>query len=224
MLSSSQSAAGDAAAAEVLRELVRRGLAEAEVLTKRGRSRRLALELGTEISAFSQERAWAVRASSRRASFFAAGAGDLPAGEGDVPGSPGGTWPEATGRPFRLPDPEAIPPWTQPSDIEAPLIGESEGLRLLAGEPDRGAQGTLCLGLGFSQRGDINRAKAIVGVDVPRVPAARVVIVKLEHVARPAQHLAAGFLVPDRGDDAIVVELDPKEFVLHGSIRVGRPS
>ena len=63
----------------------------------------------------------------------------------------------------------------------------------------------------------------MLDVDVPRVPAARVVIVKLEHVARPAQHLAAGFLVPDRGDDAIVVELDPKEFVLHGSIRVGRP-
>jgi len=125
-------ATGDAVAAEVLRELVRRGLAEAEVLTKRGRSRRLALELGTETSAFSQERAWAVRASSRRSSFFAAGAGELPAGEGAVPGSPGGTWPEATGRPFRLPDPEAIPPWTQPSDMEAPLIGESEGLRLLA--------------------------------------------------------------------------------------------
>ncbi len=131
MASPSQGAAGDAAAAEVLRELVRRGLAEAEVLTKRGRSRRLAIELGTETSAFSQERAWAVRASSRRASFFAAGAGDLPAGEGG-PGSPGGPWPEATGRPFCLPDPEAVPPWTQPSDIEAPLIGESEGLRLLA--------------------------------------------------------------------------------------------
>ena len=130
--SSPPGAAGDAAASEVLRELVRRGLAEAEVLTKRGRSRRLALELGSETSTFSQERAWAVRASSRRASFFAAGAGELPAGEGTAPGSPGGAWPEATGRPFRLPDPEAVPPWTQPSDVEAPLIGESEGLRLIA--------------------------------------------------------------------------------------------
>ncbi len=132
MASTPPGAAGGDAAAEVLRELVRRGLAEAEVLTKRGRSRRLAIELGSETSTFSQERAWAVRASSRRASFFAAGAGELPAGEGTAPGSPGGAWPAATGRPFRLPDPEAIPPWVQPSDIEAPLIGESEGLRLLA--------------------------------------------------------------------------------------------
>ena len=128
----SSSGAGDAEVAEVLRELVRRGLGEAEVLTKRGRSRRLTLELGSESSSFSQERAWAVRASSRRSSFFVAGAGELPVGEAGAPGAPGGTWPEATGRPFRLPEPEAVPPWTQPSDIEAPLIGESEGLRLLA--------------------------------------------------------------------------------------------
>jgi predicted Zn-dependent protease len=73
-----------------------------------------------------------VRASSRRSSFFTAAAGELPGGEGGTPGRPGGPWPEATGRPFRLPDPETVPPWTEPSDIEAPLIGESDGLRLLA--------------------------------------------------------------------------------------------
>ncbi|HVR09060.1 MAG TPA: metallopeptidase TldD-related protein [Thermoanaerobaculia bacterium] len=114
----------DAAVEQVLRDLVRRGLPEVEVLTKRGRSRRLALDLGAETSAFTQERAWAVRASSRRDSFFVAGAGELPAGE---------AWPEPTGRAFRLPEPEPVPPWSQPSDFEAPLIGESEGLRLLAG-------------------------------------------------------------------------------------------
>jgi hypothetical protein len=114
----------DATVEEVLRGLVRRGLPEVEVLTKRGRSRRLALDLGDETSAFTQERAWAVRASSRRDSFFAAGAGNLP---------PGDAWPEPSGRPFRLPEPEAAPSWSQPSDFEAPLIGESEGLRLLAG-------------------------------------------------------------------------------------------
>ncbi|HLX06855.1 MAG TPA: metallopeptidase TldD-related protein [Thermoanaerobaculia bacterium] len=156
----------DGAVDEVLRELVRRGLPEAEVLTKRGRSRRLALELGSEVSAFSQERAWAVRASSRRGSFFTAGAGEPawgeaggnlgeagdPGGAGGRSGSTGrhrpdaqahpdpgdlaashGFWPEPAGRPFRLPDPEAAPGWTQPSDFETPLIGESEGLRLLAG-------------------------------------------------------------------------------------------
>jgi predicted Zn-dependent protease len=116
--------AGDGAVEEVLRALVRRGLPEVEVLTKRGRSRRLALELGNETSVFSQERAWAVRTSSRRGSFFAGGAGELPVGQ---------AWPELSGRAFRLPEPAAVPPWSQPSDFEAPLIGESEGLQLLAG-------------------------------------------------------------------------------------------
>ena len=115
--------ASEAAGGEMLRELVRRGLNEAEVLLKRGRSRRLVVELGKEVSALTQERAWAVRASSRRASFFAAGAGELP--------PPGAPWPEPTGRSFRLPDPEPVPPWSEPSDFEAPLIGDSEGLRLL---------------------------------------------------------------------------------------------
>jgi PmbA protein len=117
-------AAVDGAVEDVLRGLVRRGLPEVEILTKRGRSRRVALDLGDETSAFTQERAWAVRASSRRDSFFAAGAGDLPEGE---------AWPEPSGRPFRLPEPEVAPSWSQPSDFEVPLIGESEGLRLLAG-------------------------------------------------------------------------------------------
>src|ERR1700740_3021571 len=73
---------------EVLRELVRRGLPEGEGLTKRGRARRLVLERDGEVSAFSQEQAWAVRASSRRASFFAAGAGELPGGDGGASGGP----------------------------------------------------------------------------------------------------------------------------------------
>jgi predicted Zn-dependent protease len=115
------------AVGEVLRGLVRRGLPDVEVLCKRGRARRLVVELGAEAASFSQERAWAVRAGSRRASFFAAGAGELPAG------GPEGAWPEPSGRPIRLPEPEAAPPWNQPSDFETPLIGESEGLRLLAG-------------------------------------------------------------------------------------------
>jgi predicted Zn-dependent protease len=128
----------DEAVGGLLRDLVRRGFPEAEVLRKRGRSRRLVLELGSESSAFNQELAWAVRASSRRSSFFAAGAGEMPAGGPGGRGGKGGagaasgSWPEPGGRPFRLPEPEVAPPWTQPSDFEAPLIGESEGLRLLA--------------------------------------------------------------------------------------------
>jgi predicted Zn-dependent protease len=144
----------DTPADDLLRALVRRGLAEAEVLIKRGRSRRLEIGLGHEVATFSQERAWAVRASSRRASLFAAGSGDAPGADlargrrggrvaarpaGAAPGAPeapaaGGIaaeWPEASGRPFRLPEPAAAPPWNEPSDLAAPLLGESEGLRLL---------------------------------------------------------------------------------------------
>lgn len=116
----------DVQAADVLRDLVRRGFPEAEAMWKRGRTRRLTLDLDGEGSASSQERAWAVRASSRRASFFAAGTGDLP------PAGTDGVWPEPGGAPFRLPEPEPAPPWSEPSDFAAPLIGESEGLRLLA--------------------------------------------------------------------------------------------
>ena len=144
----------DTPADDLLRALVRRGLTEAEVLIKRGRSRRLEIGLGHEVATFSQERAWAVRASSRRASLFAAGSGDAPGadlargrGGGRVAARPGGAapgapeapaaggiaadWPEASGRPFRLPEPAAAPPWNEPSDLAAPLLGESEGLRLL---------------------------------------------------------------------------------------------
>jgi PmbA protein len=128
-------------AAQVLRELqVRAGCEEAEVFLKRGRSRRLELGLTGEISVFSQERAWAVRAGGRRGSFFAAGTGDP---------LPEGPWPEPQGPPLCLPDPggepgahrganpgadwgaDAIPAWNPPSDLDTPLIGESEGLKLL---------------------------------------------------------------------------------------------
>ncbi len=143
--------AADGALDETLRGLVRRGLADAEAMVKRGRSRRLVRDLGGEVSVASQERAWAVRASTRRASFFAAGTGDLPGGggpslnRGDSAASADGAdrasgaehaagagWPEASARPFRLAEPAAAPPWSEPSDFAAPLIGESEGLRLLA--------------------------------------------------------------------------------------------
>ena len=110
---------------EVLLSLVRRGWPDAEVLLKRGRSRRLELSGVTETSVFSQEQAWAVRAGHHRGSFFAAGTGE-PIVEGP--------WPEPIGRALRLPEPAPmpqIPPWNEPSDFDAPLIGEREGLRLL---------------------------------------------------------------------------------------------
>jgi PmbA protein len=118
------------ATAHVLRELkVRSGYDQAEVYLKRGRSRRLEIQLAGEVSVVSQERAWAVRAGGHvggRGSFFAAGTGDP---------RPEGPWPDPAGRPLALPEPppaSAAPAWNPPSDLDTPLIGETEGLKLLA--------------------------------------------------------------------------------------------
>ena len=71
-----------------------------------------------------EERGWAVRAGSERASFFAAGTG-LP--------SPAGPWPEHDGQGLRLPEPAGPARWRPPADLEAPLAGERESLALLEG-------------------------------------------------------------------------------------------
>jgi PmbA protein len=120
--SSSSPAAAAAQLQDVLVSLVRRGWPDAEVLVKRGRSRRLELTAVTETSVFTQEQAWAVRAGHHRASFFAAGTGEP---------RPGGPWPEPSGRALRIPEPVPVPVWNEPSDFDAPLIGEREGLKLL---------------------------------------------------------------------------------------------
>lgn len=108
---------------EILRALLKRHLTDAEVYVKRGRSRRLERTPVTEASSTSQERAWAVRAGNRRASFFAAATGDP---------EPGGPWPEPVpGHALELPEPQNAPAWNPPSDLDTPLIGEREGLKLL---------------------------------------------------------------------------------------------
>ena len=110
---------------EVMVALMRRGMPDVEVFAKRGRSRRLEITPHTNSSVFSQEQGWAVRAGDPRRSFFAAGTGE------PLPGWP---WPEATGRPLRLPEPSTVSetaPWSDPSELDAPLVGEREGLKLL---------------------------------------------------------------------------------------------
>lgn len=110
---------------EVMVALRRRGMPDVEVFAKRGRSRRLEITPHTDSSVFSQEQGWAVRAGDPRRSFFAAGTGE------PLPGWP---WPEATGRPLRLPEPSSAletAPWSDPSEFDAPLVGEREGLKLL---------------------------------------------------------------------------------------------
>ncbi len=107
-----------------LKSLLARGLPEVEVLAKRGRSRRFSLEGDRTASSYAEERGWAVRAGDRRGSLFACGTGDP---------RPDGPWPPAYPPALRLPSPEAPPAWKEPSDFEAPLIAEREGLALLEG-------------------------------------------------------------------------------------------
>lgn len=107
---------------EILVALLRRGLPDVEVFVRRGRSRRLEITPHTESSVFSQEQGWAVRAGDPRRSFFAAGTGEP---------SPGWPWPDPAGRPLRLPEPVEAEAWNEPSELDAPLVGEREGLKLL---------------------------------------------------------------------------------------------
>jgi PmbA protein len=107
---------------EIMDALMRRGLPDVEVFARRGRSRRLEITPHTESSTFSQEQGWAVRAGDPRRSFFAAGTGE------PIAGWP---WPDPTGRPLRLPEPSVLPSWNDPSELDAPLVGEREGLKLL---------------------------------------------------------------------------------------------
>lgn len=118
--------------AEVLDALERRGMARAEVYAKRGRSRILELTPRGTFSSAHREEGWAARAGDDRRSLFAAGTGR------PDPKGPGGGWPEADGDGLELPGPEspgagrAPDRWREPADLEAPLVGEREGLTLLA--------------------------------------------------------------------------------------------
>ncbi|MDX1632514.1 MAG: TldD/PmbA family protein [Thermoanaerobaculia bacterium] len=105
-----------------LASLSRQGMAQAEVYLKEGRSRRYVTEpAGTEVGLLG-ERGWAVRAGDRNCSFFATGTG-FP--------NPEEAWPEPDGYPLRLPEPRPLGSWREPSDLDAPLLGEREGLALL---------------------------------------------------------------------------------------------
>ncbi len=107
----------------MLVSLTRQGLTRSEVYAKRGRSRRLALSPAGEVASFHEERGWAVRAGSGRGSFFAAATGDP---------DPATTWPEIEAPPLALPEAVAPAAWSEPGDFAAPLVGEADGLRLLA--------------------------------------------------------------------------------------------
>ncbi len=132
---------------EVLEALEREGWAEIEVFHKRGRSRTLHYTPYGDSTSLRQEEGWAVRAGDRRRSFFYAASG---------PPRPDADWPEADGHGLRLPSARPIAPWSAPSSLDAPLLGEGEargffeglarlldgelpGARLLAGHLDDGS-------------------------------------------------------------------------------------
>ncbi|HSL83869.1 MAG TPA: hypothetical protein VLF66_13930, partial [Thermoanaerobaculia bacterium] len=117
--------------ARVLDALAGRGLPVAEVYAKRGRSRVVEETPGGLTVSYHREEGWAVRAGDDRRSLFAAGTGR------PDPGGPGGAWPEADGDALALPDPGALdlaepPPFRDPAELDAPLLGEREAVGLLA--------------------------------------------------------------------------------------------
>lgn len=102
--------------------LVEQGWEDVEVFHKRGRSRQLVFETGSSVTSLRREEGWSVRAGDPRRSFSYAQTGTP---------SPRGPWPTADGRALQLPSATAVPPWTAPSDLDAPLIGESEAQALV---------------------------------------------------------------------------------------------
>lgn len=118
--------------ADVLAALDDRGLPVAEVYAKRGRSRVLELTPRGTTSSVLREEGWAVRASDDRRSLMASATGP------PDPRGPGGAWPDADGEALDLPGPDACggastsADWREPVDLDAPLVGEREGVHLLA--------------------------------------------------------------------------------------------
>ena len=110
------------------RELVDRlctdGHGAAEVLVKRGRTRRSELGVQGPVSVLTVESGWAVRAGGASGSFFCCGTGNPPLTFG---------WPSGTGAGLRLPEPGQITRWTPDPSIEAPLFVEGEAKGLVDG-------------------------------------------------------------------------------------------
>ncbi|HET9765745.1 MAG TPA: metallopeptidase TldD-related protein [Thermoanaerobaculia bacterium] len=112
----------DEHAEAVLAALQRVGLPEAEVYLKEGRSRRLSVGLAGPEHQVLVEEGWAVRAGDRRSAFFAAGTGRP---------EPQGPWPAPQGFPSPLPDPSPVVRWSDPPDLDSPLLTELEAQSLL---------------------------------------------------------------------------------------------
>jgi predicted Zn-dependent protease len=102
--------------------LQRQGLEQIELFQREGRSRRFELGAQGVVSCQASEIGWAVRASGRRSSMFAAGTGRPPTA---------GPWPAPDGYPLPLPPLFPGDEWSPPVDLEVPLLVEREALELL---------------------------------------------------------------------------------------------
>ncbi len=111
-------------AREVLDTLRSAGLERVEVYRKRGRTRRVERSLGGCSVSMAEEVGWSVRAGNDTVSLFFGATGE-PTSE--VP------WPEPLIGGLRLPGATPAPAWRWPPELETPLIGEREALRLVAG-------------------------------------------------------------------------------------------
>ena len=158
-------------AERTLTALGRRRIDRAEVYLKEGRSRTFATGLhGTEVGIV-EESGWAVRAGDRHCSFFVAGTGRP---------EPDRSWPEPDGYPLRLPEPGTTAAWREPSELDSPLLGEREGLSLVAeidralGEELPGARLVSSLLVDGSSRSWILSTKGIRGSWRQRVASLRV--------------------------------------------------
>lgn len=107
---------------DVVAALGRRGHRVVEIYLKRGRSRRVGLEVGRLSVVSAREEGWAVRAGDGDRAFLAGGTG--------AP-SPDGPWPEPRPPGLRLAAPVTGSPWRPPDDLDLPVMGEAEGQALL---------------------------------------------------------------------------------------------
>ena len=102
--------------------LRRRSLSDFEVFLKQGKSRRFEVGPQGVVATQSEESGWAVRASGRRSSLFVCGSDEPPLD---------GPWPDPDGYPIQLPLPHPVDSWSEPADLDTPLMVESEALDLL---------------------------------------------------------------------------------------------
>ncbi len=218
---------------EVLDTLRRQSWEEVEVFHKKGRSRTMQYTLYGDSTSLRQEEGWAVRAGDRRRSFYYAASG---------PPKPSAFWPEADGSGLRLPSARPGLPWSPPSNLDAPLIGEGEargffsglareldhelqGARLLSGYLDDGSSESQ---LASSREIDSHVRHRVASLHLEAVgPSADTTSVSLDVADRDARHFSPAALARRLADLLLVAEKGPTrprdrgEFILAPPVAVG---